>query len=89
MENISSWICVRTEVACNLIDKFTFKQVPSVPQFDNRREFAKKIVLAWKMFGLYLKFLHDKLCHKKIMDDLECAIQNVNEMLSAWIQDKK
>jgi hypothetical protein len=60
-----------------------------VLQFDNRKEFIKKIVPVWKMFGLFLQFLHDKLCHNKIRDDLECAIQNVNEMLSAWIQDKK
>jgi len=75
-------------VAYSIIDLFTLIEAPSVLQSDNGREFANQIVSSLKdLFKPELKIVHGKPRHSQSQGSVERANQDIENMLTTWIQE--
>jgi hypothetical protein len=77
------------EVAYHLVDIFTLIGAPSILQSDNGREFANKIVYNLKDYWPTLKIVHGKPRHSQSQGSVERANQDIENMISTWMQDEK
>ncbi|XP_060854887.1 KRAB-A domain-containing protein 2-like [Metopolophium dirhodum] len=77
------------EVAFNLIDIFTLIGAPSILQSDNGREFSNNIVSNLKDMWPELKIVHGKPRHSQSQGSVERANQDVENMLTTWMQTEK
>ncbi|XP_022194657.2 KRAB-A domain-containing protein 2-like [Nilaparvata lugens] len=77
------------EVAYNLVDIFTMIGAPSILQSDNGREFSNKIVSSLKGYWPLLKIVHGKPRHSQSQGSVERANQDIENMLSTWMQDEQ
>ncbi|XP_074041468.1 LOW QUALITY PROTEIN: KRAB-A domain-containing protein 2-like [Leptinotarsa decemlineata] len=77
------------EVAYHLVVIFTLIGAPSILQSDNGREFANKIVYNLKDYWPTLKIVHGKPRHSQSQGSVERANQDIENMISTWMQDEK
>ena len=77
------------EVAYNLVDIFTIIGAPSILQSDNRREFVNKVIQNITSFWPELKIVHGKPRHSQSQGSVECANQDIENMLTTWMADNK
>ncbi|XP_015369695.1 PREDICTED: KRAB-A domain-containing protein 2-like [Diuraphis noxia] len=77
------------EVAFNLIDIFTLIGALSILQSDNGREFSNNIVSNLKDMWPELKIVHGKPRHSQSQGGVERANQDVENMLTTWMQTEK
>ncbi|KAL4112594.1 hypothetical protein QTP88_016347 [Uroleucon formosanum] len=82
-ENILYYI-----LAYNIIDIFTLIGAPSVLQSDNGREFANQIVSSLKDLWPKPKIVHGKPRHSQSQGSVERANQDIENMLTTWIQEQ-
>lgn len=75
------------EVAYKLIDIFTLLGAPSILQSDNGREFANNIVSNLKEIWPDLHIVHGKPRHSQSQGSVERANQDIENMLTTWMQD--
>ncbi|XP_056641547.1 KRAB-A domain-containing protein 2-like [Diorhabda sublineata] len=75
------------EIAYNLLDIFTLIGAPAILQSDNRREFATRVVSNLKIYCPNLKIVHGKPRHSQSQESVERANQNIENMLTTWMQD--
>lgn len=75
------------EVADNLIDIFTLLGAPTVLQSDNGWEFCNSIITNLKRLWPDLKLVLGKPQHSQ--DSIERAYQDVENMLTTWMQDNQ
>ncbi|XP_030765291.1 KRAB-A domain-containing protein 2-like [Sitophilus oryzae] len=71
------------EVAYQLLDVFTMFGAPVVLQSDNGRDFCSKIIEELKKLWPELKMVHGE--PRQSQDSLECANQDVENMLTTWM----
>lgn len=77
------------EVAYQLLDIFTTIGAPSVLQSDNGKEFANQVVNELKNMWPELKLVHGKPRHSQSQGSVERANQDVQNMISTWMQTNK
>lgn len=77
------------EVAYHLVDIFTLIGAPSILQSDNGREFSNNIVNNLKEYWPTLRIVHGKPRHSQSQGSVERANQDVENMISTWMQDEK
>jgi Integrase zinc binding domain len=77
------------EVAQKLVDIFTFIGAPSVLQSDNGREFSNQVIESLKYLWPDLKIVHGKPRHSQSQGSVERANQDIENMLTTWMQDNK
>ena len=75
------------EVAYVLLDIFTIFGAPSILQSDNDREFSNKIVQEACEMWPELKIVHGKPRHSQSQGSVERANQDIENMLSTWLED--
>nr|XP_022900156.1 SCAN domain-containing protein 3-like [Onthophagus taurus] len=75
------------EVAYNLLDIFTLIGAPAILQSDNGREFSNQIVSSLKTYWPTLKIVHGKPRHSQSQGSVERANQDIENMLTTWMQD--
>lgn len=75
------------EVAYNLLDIFTLIGAPAILQSDNGREFANRVVSNLKIYWPNLKIVHGKPRHSQSQGSVERANQDIDNMLTTWMQD--
>jgi Integrase zinc binding domain len=77
------------EVAYNIIDIFTLLGAPTILQSDNGREFSNQIVSNLRNMWPELKIVHGKPRHSQSQGSVERANQDIENMLTTWMQDEK
>jgi hypothetical protein len=77
------------EVAQKLVDIFTIIGAPSILQSDNGWEFRNQIVESLKSIWPELKIVHGKPRHSQSQGSVERANQDIENMLTTWMQDNK
>ncbi|XP_056647529.1 KRAB-A domain-containing protein 2-like [Diorhabda sublineata] len=75
------------EVAYNLLDIFTLIGAPAILQSDNGREFVNLVVSNLKIYWPNLKIVHGKHRHSQSQGSVERANQDIENMLTTWMQD--
>nr|XP_022902149.1 KRAB-A domain-containing protein 2-like [Onthophagus taurus] len=75
------------EVAYNLLDIFTLIGAPAILQSDNGREFSNQIVSSLKTYWPTLTIVHGKLRHSQSQGSIERANQDIENILTTWMQD--
>lgn len=75
------------EVAYHLLDIFTLFGAPCILQSDNGREFVNKIIDELKEMWPELIIVHGKPRHSQSQGSVERANQDVERMLTTWMQD--
>ncbi|KAJ8718885.1 hypothetical protein PYW07_016441 [Mythimna separata] len=75
------------EVAYVLLDIFTIFGAPNILQSDNGREFSNKIVQEACDMWPKLKIVHGKPRHSQSQGSVKRAIQDIENMLSTWLED--
>lgn len=75
------------EVAFNLLDIFTLIGAPAIQQSDNGREFSNQIVSSHKTYWPTLKIVHGKPRHSQNQVSVERANQDIENILTIWMQD--
>lgn len=71
----------------NIIDIFTLIGAPSVLQSGNGREFSNQIVSSLKVHWPELKIVHGKPRHSQSQGSVERANQDIESMLTTWMQE--
>lgn len=77
------------EIAYTLLDIFTTFGAPSVLQSDNGREFSNLVIEEVCSMWPELKIVHGKPHHSQSRGSVECANQDVENILSTWLQTHK
>ena len=77
------------EVAYNIIDIFTLLGASNILQSDNGREFSNQIVSNLRNMWPELKIVHGKPRHSQSQGSVERANQDIENMLTTWMQDEK
>lgn len=77
------------DVAMELFDIFTLLGAPSILQSDNGREFSNSIVTSLKSIWPELTIVHGKPRHSQSQGSVERANQDIQNMLTTWMQDNK
>ncbi|VVC46293.1 Ribonuclease H-like domain,Integrase, catalytic core [Cinara cedri] len=77
------------EVVYNIIDIFTLLGAPTILQSDNGREFSNQIVSNLRNMWPELKIVHGKPRHSQSQGTIERANQDIENMLTTWMQDEK
>ncbi|XP_028040732.1 KRAB-A domain-containing protein 2-like isoform X1 [Bombyx mandarina] len=75
------------EVAHTLLDIFTLLGAPAILQSDNGREFSNRIIDNLKTYWPTLKIIHGKPRHSQSQGSVERANQDIENMLTTWMQD--
>ncbi|XP_071051121.1 KRAB-A domain-containing protein 2-like [Onthophagus taurus] len=75
------------EVAYTLLDIFTLLGAPAILQSDNGRKFSNKIIENLKTYWPTLKIIHGKPKHSQSQGSVERANQDIENMLTTWMQD--
>ncbi|CAK1580028.1 unnamed protein product [Parnassius mnemosyne] len=75
------------EVAHTLLDIFTILGAPAIIQSDNGREFSNRIIDHLKTYWPTLKIIHGKPRHSQSQGSVERANQDIENMLTTWMQD--
>lgn len=75
------------EVAYHLNDIFLTFGAPCILQSDNGREFVNRVILEMTSLWPELKIVHGKPRHSQSQGSVERANQDVENMLSAWMND--
>lgn len=75
------------EVAYILLDIFTLIGAPAILQSDNGREFSNQVVSNLKIYWPTLKIVHGKPRHSQSQGSVERANQDIENMLTTWMQD--
>jgi len=75
------------EVAYQLMDIFCMFCAPFIPQSDNGREFANKIIQNLADTWPGMKLVHGKPRHSESQESAERSNQDVRDMLVAWKSD--
>lgn len=84
---------LKSKDALNVADElfkifFTF-DVPCILQNDNSREFVASVIKHLDSIWPHWKIIHGRLRHPQMHDSVERANADVENMLRAWIIDKK
>ncbi|XP_067126039.1 KRAB-A domain-containing protein 2-like [Centruroides vittatus] len=74
------------DVAYVLLDIFTIFSVQSILQNDNSREFANNVIKEMCNMWPELKMVHGKPRHSQSQDLVEKCNQDVENMLSSWLE---
>lgn len=79
------------EVVYHLINIFPLIGAPSdnTLQSENGMEFSNKIISILKDYWSKLKFVHGKPHHSQSQCSVECANQDIENLISTWMQDEK
>ncbi|GBN12263.1 KRAB-A domain-containing protein 2 [Araneus ventricosus] len=72
-----------------VVNIFLLLGVASILQSDNGRKFSNNVVTSLMEFWTALKIVHGKPCHSQSQGSVERANQDIENMLSTLIQDKK
>ena len=75
------------EVAYHLNDIFLTFGAPCILQSDNGREFVNRVILEVTSLWPELKIVHGKPRHSQSQGSVERANQDIENMLSAWMND--
>lgn len=75
------------EVVFHLMDIFTLFGAPVVLQSDNGREFCNNIIYELTQLWPNLKLVHGKPRHSQSQGSVERANQDVENMITTWMQD--
>jgi len=75
------------EVAYQLMDIFCMFGAPFIPQSENGREFANKIIQNSADMWPGMKLVHGKPRHSQSQGSVERSNQDVRDMLVAWMSD--
>lgn len=77
------------EVAYHLLDVFTILGAPCILHSDNGREFANKVIEEVCKMWNELKIVHGKPRHSQSQGSVERANQDIEKMLSTWLETNK
>lgn len=77
------------EVAGQLLDIFLLFGAPCILQSDNGREFCNKLIDDLKVTWPELKIVHGKPRHSQSQGSVERANQDIENMLTTWMQDNQ
>lgn len=75
------------EVAHKLIDIFTIFGAANILQSDNGHEFISQVVEEVCSIWPELKIVHGKPHHSHNQESVECAKQDIKNMLSGWLRE--
>lgn len=76
------------EVAFNLLKVYTIFGAPAILHHDNGREFVNKVLVELHNMWDDIKIVRRKPRHSQSQGSVERANRDVEEMLSAWMQEK-
>lgn len=77
------------EVTENLLEIYLLFGAPAILQTDNGEEFVNAIIDKLHKDWPEVKIIHGKPRHKQSQGSVERANRDVEEMLSAWLEEKK
>nr|XP_022906091.1 KRAB-A domain-containing protein 2-like [Onthophagus taurus] len=77
------------EVAYHLLDVFTIFGAPCILHIDNGREFANKVIEELCHMWNEPKIVHGKPRHSQSQGSIERANQDIEKMLSTWLETNK
>ena len=77
---------IADEVAYHLLDIFTTFEVPNILHSDNGREFCNQITKSLCEMWYDIKIVHGKLRHSESQGSVEQANQDVQNMLTTWME---
>ena len=76
------------EIAENLLEIYTSFGAPVILQSDNGREFVNEIIENLHVAWPHVRIVHGKPRHKESQGSVERANRDVEEMLSAYMEEK-
>lgn len=76
------------EIAENLIEIYTLFGAPAILQSDNGKEFVNEVIDKIHADWPHVKIVHGKPRHKESQGSVERANRDIEEMLSAYMEER-